>query len=44
MMDKNVRRLFVVEEGKIVGRITQTELFLSMLDVMTSLASLPYQL
>lgn len=44
MIDKNVRRLFVVEQGKIIGRITQTELFRSMLDVMTSLASLPYQL
>jgi len=44
MIDSNVRRLFVVEEGKIVGRVTQTGLFRHMLDVMMTLASLPHQL
>ena len=44
LTDKNVRRLYVVEEGKIIGRVTQTRLFRSMLDVMMTLASLPYQL
>ena len=44
LTDKNVRRLYVVEGGKIIGRVTQTGLFRSMLDVMTTLASLPYQL
>jgi len=44
MIDSNVRRLFVVEEGKIVGRVTQTGFFRHMLDVMMTLASLPHQL
>jgi len=44
LTDKNVRRLYVVEGGKIIGRVTQTRLFRSMLDVMMTLASLPYQL
>ena len=44
LTDKAVRRLYVVEGGKIIGRVTQTELFRNMLDVMMTLASLPYQL
>jgi CBS domain-containing protein len=44
MVEKDIRRLFVVEEGKIVGRVTQTHLFESTLDVMTSLSSLSSQL
>jgi len=44
LTNKEVRRLYVVEGGKITGRVTQTGLFRSMLDVMTTLASLPYQL
>ena len=44
LTNKDVRRLYVVEGGKIIGRVTQTGLFRSMLDVMTTLASLPYQL
>ena len=44
LVDKGVRRLYVVEEGKIIGRVTQTGLFRNMLDLMMSLASLSHQL
>jgi predicted transcriptional regulator len=44
LIDKAVRRIYVVEGGKITGRVTQTALFQNMLDVMMTLASLPYQL
>lgn len=41
---KSVRRLFVLENGKIMGRITQTELFNNNLNVMLSLSSMRYQI
>ncbi len=44
LTDKGIRRVYVVEGGRIIGRVTQTGLFHTMLDVMTTLASLPYQL
>ena len=44
LTDKGIRRVYVVEKGRIIGRVTQTGLFRTMLDVMTTLASLPYQL
>ena len=44
MIDKNVRRLYVVEGGKIVGRVTQTGLSRNLLDVISALASVPYQM
>ena len=44
MTQKNVRRLFVLENGKITGRITQTELFNNNLNVMLSLSSMRYQI
>ena len=44
MMEKDIRRLFVVNEGKIVGRITQGHLLESTLEVMSSLSSLSGQL
>lgn len=44
MVEKDIRRLFVVEDGKIVGRVTQGHLFESTLDVMSSLSSLTGQL
>ncbi|MDV3243634.1 MAG: CBS domain-containing protein [Nitrososphaerales archaeon] len=44
MVEKDVRRLFVVENGKIIGRVTQTRLFESTLEVLTSLSSLSGQL
>ena len=44
MTEKNVRRLYVVEGGKVIGRITQTKSMESLLDVLLTLQSLPYQL
>ncbi|MCS7129315.1 MAG: CBS domain-containing protein [Candidatus Caldarchaeum sp.] len=44
MAEKNIRRLFVVEEGKIIGRVTQTELFENTLNVMMTLSALRAQL
>ena len=44
MVQKGIRRLFVVEDGKIVGRVTQTELFDSTVEVLGSLSSLSSQL
>ena len=44
MVEKDIRRLFVVVDGKIVGRVTQGHLFESTLDVMSSLSSLSGQL
>lgn len=44
MVEKDIRRLFVVEDGKIIGRVTQTNLFESTLEIMSSLSSLSGQL
>ena len=44
MVEKEIRRLFVINGGKIIGRVTQTDLFESTLNVMSSLSSLTYQL
>ncbi|MCS7117844.1 MAG: CBS domain-containing protein [Thaumarchaeota archaeon] len=44
MAEKNVRRLYVVEGGKVIGRITQTKSMESLLNVLLTLQSLPYQL
>jgi CBS domain-containing protein len=40
MVEKDVRRLYVVDSGKVVGRITQTRLFQSNFDLMMSLSGL----
>ena len=40
MATHEIRRVYVVEEGKIIGRVTQTEAFRHILDVMMTLASL----
>jgi CBS domain-containing protein len=40
MAAKDIRRLFVVDKGKIIGRVTQTEVFQSTLSVMEILSSL----
>ncbi len=40
MARNEIRRVYVVEEGKIIGRVTQTEAFRHILDVMMTLASL----
>ncbi len=44
MAEKNIRRLYVVEGGKVIGRITQTKSMESLLDILMTLQSLPYQL
>ncbi|MCS6784013.1 MAG: CBS domain-containing protein [Candidatus Caldarchaeum sp.] len=44
LVEKNIRRLFVVENGKIIGRVTQTELFENTLNVMMALSALKAQL
>jgi CBS domain-containing protein len=40
MASRNIRRVFVVEGGRIIGRVTQTELFESTLSVMEILSGL----
>jgi len=40
MASNEIRRVYVVEEGRIIGRVTQTEAFRHILDVMMTLASL----
>jgi CBS domain-containing protein len=44
MVEKEIRRLFIVEKGKIRGRVTQTRLFESSLQVMLNLSNLSVQL
>ena len=44
MIEKNVRRLYVVEGGKIIGRVTQAGLSRNLLDIMVALASVSKQL
>jgi CBS domain-containing protein len=44
MAEKDIRRLFVVENGKIIGRITQTALFDHNLNIMLALLSMRYQI
>jgi len=40
MAAKDIRRLFVMDRGKIIGRVTQTEAFQSTLSVMEIISSL----
>ncbi|HYB04578.1 MAG TPA: CBS domain-containing protein [Nitrososphaerales archaeon] len=44
MVEKNIRRVFVSENGKVIGKITQTKLFDDTINVMESLTSLRYQM
>jgi CBS domain-containing protein len=44
MVEKAIRRVYVIENGKVVGRITQTMLFEDSLNVMESLSSVRYHL
>ena len=44
MVEKKVRRLYVVEEGKIIGRVTQTGLSRNLLDAMKELTSIGQQM
>jgi CBS domain-containing protein len=39
MAEKNVRRIYVVERGKIIGRLTQTGVFAQMLNIMMTLSA-----
>ncbi len=39
MADKDVRRIYVVEKGKIIGRLTQTGVFGRMLNIMMALSA-----
>jgi CBS domain-containing protein len=39
MADKDVRRIYVVEKGKIIGRLTQTGVFSRMLNIMMALSA-----
>jgi CBS domain-containing protein len=44
MVEKHVRRLYIVDQGKIIGRVTQTGLSRNLLDVMIALSSVRQQL
>lgn len=40
MVEKDIRRIYVVEKGKIIGRVTRAGLFQKLLDAVLTLASL----
>ena len=42
MIEKGVRRLYVIKKGKIIGRVTQTGLFQKLLDAVLALSSIKY--
>lgn len=44
MVQKSIRRVYVVENGSIIGRITQTMIFDDTLNVFESLSSMHYQM
>ncbi|MDG6908027.1 MAG: CBS domain-containing protein [Nitrososphaerota archaeon] len=44
MVASSIRRLFVVENGKIVGKVTQTNLFQNSLNLMLTLSSMRHQM
>ena len=44
MIEKHVRRLYVVDQGKVIGRVTQTGLSRNLIDVMVALTSIRQQL
>ncbi len=39
MAEKDIRRVYVVESGEIIGRITQTGVFGNMLDIMMAMSA-----
>ena len=43
LVEKDIRRLYVVENGEITGRVTQKSLLENSLNLMLSLTSLMYQ-
>lgn len=44
MAVNDIRRVYVVEKGKIIGRVTQTEAFRYLLDVLLALTNITWQL
>lgn len=44
MATKDIRRVYVVEKGKIIGRVTQTGAFKYLLDVLLALTEITWQL
>ena len=44
MVAASIRRLFVVENGKIAGKVTQTNLFQNSLNLMLTLSSMRHQM
>ena len=44
IVNKAIRRVYVVENGRVIGRVTQTKAFGHMLDAIMSLWSVTYQL
>ena len=44
MAMNDIRRVYVVEKGKIIGRVTQTEAFKHLLDVLLALTNITWQL
>ncbi|MEM2320831.1 MAG: CBS domain-containing protein [Candidatus Bathyarchaeia archaeon] len=40
MVEKDIRRIYVIEKGKIIGRVTRAGLFQKLLDAVLALASL----
>jgi CBS domain-containing protein len=40
MQEKNIRRVYVIENGKIIGRVTQTAACSSLLDLVSGLSSI----
>jgi predicted transcriptional regulator len=39
MAERKVRRLYIIEKGKVIGRVTQTEGFQNLLDTIVSISS-----
>lgn len=44
MAMNDIRRVYVVEKGKIIGRVTQTGVFRYLLDVLLALSNLTWRL
>ncbi|MEM3956328.1 MAG: CBS domain-containing protein [Candidatus Bathyarchaeia archaeon] len=40
MVEKDIRRIYVIEKGKIIGRVTRAGLFQKLLDAVLALTSL----
>jgi signal-transduction protein with cAMP-binding, CBS, and nucleotidyltransferase domain len=40
MTEKNIRRVYIVDQGQIMGRITQTGAFAEVINVMMSISGI----